>query len=650
MIPEIGVPAVIASRYRPIRLIARGGMGVVYEVEHLHTGERLALKVIASGTAVSTEMVARFQQEARASARIKSDNVVRVTDADVAPELGGAPFLVMELLEGTDLERAATTAPPAPATVVEWLRQVARAIDKAHSLSIVHRDLKPENLFLTNQPGSHGGPHVKILDFGILKMIEEGTGVTHSGQILGTPKYMAPEQASRDAPITPATDRYALGLVAYRLLVGESYYRGGVMVVLGQLLHGELQPPSARGVHLGDAFDAWFLKACHRDPKRRFASASEQIEALATALGIPAAPIERASSPSPPVTIIARRLSWLAALVAFGACAAALAARRATTTSSHEGLICGLPERGATAACGDCLSAACCKEAEECAASEGCPQLEGCIRTCSSGDAVCRARCYATNAAIAQLQRGVETCRAEHCAAECFPPRWECLGRVAWQYPRLQPRAITIKATAVCASCAPGNGRAPLAGTRVRVCSVADPNCALPFASCIADDGGSVTLNIDTSVYPPPLSVFLELRKEGYLDTLEPISFPPISGDLDVGPQVLLEPRVNVDGAATMLGTTYDPSRAFVHILPLDCTGQVATKAVAVDWLDRDARTSTTDYFGYGRSAMAINVPVNSAHLTRIVARVADTKQLVLATGVVVRAGAVTRAVLSPPP
>lgn len=649
MIPGLGIPALIASRYRPIRLIATGGMGTVYEVEHIHTGERLALKVIASGTDVSPETLARFQQEARASARIKSDNVVRVTDADVAPELGGAPFLVMELLEGTDLECAATAAPPAPATVVEWLRQVARAIDKAHSLGIVHRDLKPENLFLTKTPSGQGAAQVKILDFGILKMIEEGTGATGSGQILGTPKYMAPEQVSPGAPITPATDRCALGLIAYRLLVGESYYRGGVMVILGQLLHGELQPPSALGARLGGGFDAWFSKACHRDPRRRFASASEQIEALAAALGLPVAPTEGAPSKVPPVKR-ARRALWFAALVVVGASVAALAARRATRTSSPEALVCGLPERGATPACSQCLSAACCKEAEECAATEGCSQVEGCLRACSSGAAVCRARCYATNAATAQLERGVETCRAEHCAAECLPPRWQCLGRVTWQYPRLRPQAITLKATAVCAACGPGNGRAPLAATRVRLCSVADPKCALPFASSIADDSGGVTVKIDTSVYPPPLSVFLEFRKEGYLDSLVPLDFPPVSSALDLGPQLLVQASVNVSGTATMLGTTYDPSRAFVHIRPLDCNGQVATQEVAVSWLDRDARTSTTDYFGYTRSAVAINVPINSANLTRIVARLVDTNQLVVATGVVVRAGAVTHAELSPAP
>src|SRR3954469_5632654 len=133
------LPPVIASRYLPIRLIAKGGMGAVYEVEHARTGEHLALKVLLSAVGSSAEELERFKREARASARIKSEHVVRVTDADIAPELDGAPFLVMELLEGMDLERKAAAERPDAAMVVDWLRQVATAIDKAHRLGIVHR-------------------------------------------------------------------------------------------------------------------------------------------------------------------------------------------------------------------------------------------------------------------------------------------------------------------------------------------------------------------------------------------------------------------------------------------------------------------------------------------------------------------------------
>jgi eukaryotic-like serine/threonine-protein kinase len=287
------LPAIIASRYVPVRLIAQGGMGAVYEVEHARTGEHLALKVLLSGVGASVDALSRFKREARASARIKSDHVVRVIDADVAPELGGAPFLVMELLEGRDLERQAAAERPTPGTVVDWLRQVGVAIDKAHRLGIVHRDLKPENLFLTSR--EDGTPIVKVLDFGIVKMTEDGTGATGSGQILGTPQYMAPEQVSGTARITPATDRYALGLVAYRLLTGESYYRGDVMNILAQLLHEPLRRPSERHPDLGTGIDAWFARACHRSPEKRFASAAEQVEALSAALGLPTMAIDPSS-------------------------------------------------------------------------------------------------------------------------------------------------------------------------------------------------------------------------------------------------------------------------------------------------------------------------------------------------------------------
>jgi serine/threonine-protein kinase len=285
MIPTPNLPAVIAGRYLPVRLIAKGGMGAVYEVEHARTGERLALKVLRSGVGAATNVLERFKREARASARIKSEHVVRVIDADVAPELDGAPFLVMELLEGMDLERKALSGPPDPAAIVGWLRQVAGAIDKAHRLGIIHRDLKPENLFLTTLEDRP--PLVKVLDFGILKMTEEGTRATRTGEVIGTPRYMAPEQASSGARITPATDLFALGLVAYRLLAGESYFRGDPMNILAQLLHEPMQPPSERHPSLGEAFDGWFARACHRNPEERFRSASEQIESLSVALGMP---------------------------------------------------------------------------------------------------------------------------------------------------------------------------------------------------------------------------------------------------------------------------------------------------------------------------------------------------------------------------
>src|SRR6266404_9905559 len=141
------LPAVIGGKYRPLRLIARGGMGAVYEVVHAKTGEHLALKLMLARSLLRPDLVERFRQEARILSSVKSEHVVRVVDADVAPEIDGAPFLVMELLEGKDFERICGERRPTPEQVVDWLGQVGQALDKAHQDKIIHRDLKPENLF-----------------------------------------------------------------------------------------------------------------------------------------------------------------------------------------------------------------------------------------------------------------------------------------------------------------------------------------------------------------------------------------------------------------------------------------------------------------------------------------------------------------------
>jgi eukaryotic-like serine/threonine-protein kinase len=289
------LPPEIAGRYRPMRVLGKGGMGVVYEVEHLQTGQHFALKVLTTQPGASVE---RFKREARAASRIESDHVVRITDADFAPELNGAPFLVMELLKGSDLEQTTGDRPAPPADVVAWLRQVARGLAKAHDAGIVHRDLKPENLFLTRR--EDGSPLVKVLDFGIAKMAVEGTALTASDSFLGTPGYMAPEQTDSSGPaVTLRADLYTLGLIAFKLLTGRSYWKSGSLAqLLAQILAEPMPAASERGSALGPGFDGWFRRACDRDPERRFGSAGEQVEALAAALGLPTE-AARASDPGP---------------------------------------------------------------------------------------------------------------------------------------------------------------------------------------------------------------------------------------------------------------------------------------------------------------------------------------------------------------
>jgi len=290
------VPAnqTIASRYKVLRELGRGGMGAVYLVEHVHTGERLALKVLLSHAGALPEVIERFKREARAPAQIRSEHVVRVTDADVAPELGGAPFLVMEALEGSDLEKLHEQRGKfSPEELMWMLRQVAVALDKAHSIGIVHRDLKPENIFLHKR--EDGSSIVKILDFGISKTmrVEGGdmasAGLTRTGAVMGTPLYMSPEQArGRASAIGPATDVWAMGLIAINLLSGQQYWDVETMADLHiKILVEPLAAPSVRFPELGTRLDPWFFRSCDRDPAQRWPTVGEQIHALGVALNVP---------------------------------------------------------------------------------------------------------------------------------------------------------------------------------------------------------------------------------------------------------------------------------------------------------------------------------------------------------------------------
>lgn len=292
MLPE-KIPSLIASRYRVIQPIGEGNMGTVYLVEHVYTGEELAMKVLQAHTGANAKLVKRFKREAWLPSRIRSDHVVRVIDADVSPELNNAPFLVMELLRGSNLEayvQAKGSLPPSEIVGIFW--QIADALSKAHAIGIVHRDLKPENIFLHEH--FDGRVIVKLLDFGISKMTGEGlgniaeAGLTRTGAVLGTPLYMPPEQATGNvALIGPASDLWALGLIAYRLLTGAIYWKSMTMAeLLVEVLSKPMDPPSQRNARAPAAFDPWFFQACDRDPGKRFASVWDLVKALARALGI----------------------------------------------------------------------------------------------------------------------------------------------------------------------------------------------------------------------------------------------------------------------------------------------------------------------------------------------------------------------------
>jgi TonB family protein len=278
---------VFAERYFVVRPIKAGGMGAVFEVQHTRTHKPLALKVMHPDVVAKKGAREKFEQEAYLGVRIGSAHVVDVTDAGV-DEVTGLPYLVMELLQGAELAALLEKEGKLePKQLVDYLGQVARALDKAHQRGIVHRDLKPENIFVTT--GEDGTPFVKVLDFGIAKIVE---GATREGtDETGTPLYMAPEQTARGQLIDPSTDIWALAIVAYECLVGTTYWRAGsVAEFYRELLFEPLPSPEKRALEdrakLPAGFDKWFFGAVNREPSQRYRSASECLAGLAALYGI----------------------------------------------------------------------------------------------------------------------------------------------------------------------------------------------------------------------------------------------------------------------------------------------------------------------------------------------------------------------------
>jgi serine/threonine-protein kinase len=283
------------ARYEIVRCLKAGGMGAVYECIHLQTRKRRALKVMLPQMLADAGMRSRFELEARVTAEIESEHIVETFDAGV-DDVTGAPFLVMELLRGDELGSIVTKRGLLPAAeVVALLAQAALALDKTHAAGIVHRDLKPDNLYVTTR--DDGSPRLKILDFGIAKVVADVNQTVQRTAMLGTPLYMSPEQILGEGTVGPGCDVYALGHIAFTLLTGTAYWADeqktspALFTFLGLVMAG---PPEAaiaraarRGVALPPAFEAWFVRATARLACDRFESASTLIRELARALGAP---------------------------------------------------------------------------------------------------------------------------------------------------------------------------------------------------------------------------------------------------------------------------------------------------------------------------------------------------------------------------
>jgi len=286
-------------------------MGSIYRVTQLHTGRPRALKLMRPELTQDPRFVERFTQEAQVGARIASEHVVEVIDAGVDATTG-LPWLAMELLEGEDLDHLVERRGPVPpADVLEILRQAGHAIGAAHRALVVHRDLKPENIFLAVSRRQGASFTVKVLDFGIAKVVAEAR--SSATATIGTPLWMAPEQTIAQSVITPAADIWPLGLIAFFLLTGRVFWKAAhmdsssPMSILREVAFDPLPTVAERAEELGCAallppgFEAWFQRCVVREPTQRFGTVEQAIEALSQVLApwIGSAAVDpRASQPS----------------------------------------------------------------------------------------------------------------------------------------------------------------------------------------------------------------------------------------------------------------------------------------------------------------------------------------------------------------
>lgn len=266
------VGSVLGATYRVARVLARGGMGRLYEAQHLRLDRRFAVKVLSDVHAAHPEQVMRFEREARALAPIASPHVVDVVDVLRTPD--GRPCLVTALLEGEDLaRRLAREGRLAPDEALAIARQMCRGLDAAHAHGILHRDLKPSNVFLASGPD--GRVTVKLLDFGVAKLAGDPE-LTRSDAVVGTPSYMAPEQARGAARVGEAADVYGVGAVLYHLITGRPPYpTDEPTTVLARVLSEEPARPRRLAPDLPEEVEAVIQAAMARDPQERVRTARE---------------------------------------------------------------------------------------------------------------------------------------------------------------------------------------------------------------------------------------------------------------------------------------------------------------------------------------------------------------------------------------
>jgi serine/threonine protein kinase len=270
------VGQLLDGNYEVLRVIGEGGMGKVYEARHtrLHT-KRFAVKLLHHELAREPEVVTRFQREAEAASALTHPNVVGVYDVNTSAD--GRPYIVAELLEGEELGKYLDRLGKLPvAEAVHIVRQVCRALGAAHACGIVHRDVKPENIFLAGPQAT-----VKVLDFGISKVAEFSDGLTKTGTVMGTPDYMAPEQARGDR-VDARADIYAVGAILYRALTGRKPFDGlDPMAILTAVLTQEPGRPSTLEPSIPLSLELIVQRTMAKSPAERFSTMDGLEQALA---------------------------------------------------------------------------------------------------------------------------------------------------------------------------------------------------------------------------------------------------------------------------------------------------------------------------------------------------------------------------------